>query len=171
LMSSNWRSDVGDSGNKIYQILQDYQDVDFGGGYLRLLEIDTNMKTISAKMYSPYYNLTKQDGSMFQLTGVKFIEDATLNPSVIVDTQKISVYPNPVKANQSCTIKISGMNDQQLEGARMSIYNIQGVRIFYSTKVGKLNVFSIPTKDNLFMGYITTENGRNYMFKVVSLNS
>jgi len=171
LMSSNWRSDVGDSGNKIYQILQDYQDADFGGGYLRLLEIDTNMKTISAKMYSPYYNLTKQDGSMFQFTGVKFVENTTINPVVTADTQKISVYPNPVKENQTCTIKISGMTDQQLEGARMSIYNIQGVRIFYSTNVSKLNVLNISTKDNLFMGYITTESGENYTFKVVSLNS
>jgi len=135
------------------------------------LEIDTNMKTISAKMYSPYYNLTKQDGSMFQFTDVKFIEDATLSPSVIVDTQKISVYPNPLKANQTCTIKISGMTDQELDGARMSIYNVQGVRIFYTTKVRKLNVLSVPTKDNLFMGYITTESGQNYTFKVVSLNS
>ena len=77
------RMDTGDNGNQIYQILQDYQDIDAGGGYLRLLEIDTEMKTISAKMYSPFYNITKQDESMFNFTNVKFVADVVpINPLI-----------------------------------------------------------------------------------------
>jgi len=75
VMTSAWRNDMGDNGNHIYQLLQDYQDQDYGGGYLRLLEIDTRLKTITAKMYSPYYNKTKQDASQFQFFDVKFIKD------------------------------------------------------------------------------------------------
>ncbi|MFC2080012.1 metallophosphoesterase [Bacteroidota bacterium] len=70
---SVWRDDIGENGNHIYQILQDYQGEDHGGGYIRLLEIDPKAETISAKMYSPFYNQTKNDASIFSFSGVKFI--------------------------------------------------------------------------------------------------
>lgn len=71
--SSTWRDDVGDHGNHIYEILQDYQGEDNGGGYMRLLEIDPQAGTISAKMYSPVYNKTRDDYSKFSFSGVKFV--------------------------------------------------------------------------------------------------
>lgn len=72
--SSAWRTDVGEKGNTIYQILQDYQGQDAGGGYIRLFNIDTQAGTISARMYSPFYDKTKDDASKFSFTGVKFIQ-------------------------------------------------------------------------------------------------
>ncbi|MCD6049166.1 MAG: metallophosphoesterase, partial [Verrucomicrobia bacterium] len=74
--SSAWRNDAGVNGNRIYQILNDYQTTDLGGGYLRLLEIDTTAGTMSARMYSPYYNITKTDFSAFSFTGVSFVQPA-----------------------------------------------------------------------------------------------
>ncbi|HEX8552837.1 MAG TPA: metallophosphoesterase [Abditibacteriaceae bacterium] len=71
--TSAWRTDVGEQDNTIYQILQDYQGQDSGGGYIRLLDIDTEAGTIDARMYSPFYDKTKEDTSKFSLTGVKFI--------------------------------------------------------------------------------------------------
>jgi len=71
--SSAWRDDIGMNGNHIYQLLQDYQGENKGGGFIRLLEIDTKAGTISAKMYSPYSNQTKEDASQFSFTNVKFI--------------------------------------------------------------------------------------------------
>ncbi|MGF7078201.1 metallophosphoesterase [Mucilaginibacter sp. UYCu711] len=65
--------DKGPAGNNIYQILQDYQGKDFSGAYIRLLQIDPAKGTISAKMYSPYYNLTKQDDSQFVINDVKLV--------------------------------------------------------------------------------------------------
>jgi len=70
---SVWRDDIGENGNHIYQILQDYQGEDHGGAYIRLLEINPKAGTISAKMYSPFYNQTKNDASIFSFSGVKFI--------------------------------------------------------------------------------------------------
>ena len=67
------RTDKGDNGNDVYQILQDYQGFDYGGAYTRLLEIDPAKGTIAAKMYSPYYNKTKEDDSKFILSGLKLI--------------------------------------------------------------------------------------------------
>ncbi len=71
--TSVYRVDKGENGNNIYQILQDYQGQDAGGAYIRLLEIDTKAGTIDGKMYSPYYNITKDDYSKFSLTGVQFV--------------------------------------------------------------------------------------------------
>ncbi len=72
---SAWRIGKGKNGNKIYEILQDYQKrkYDFGGGYLRLLTIDVKGKTISGEMYSPYFDKTKQDSSQFSFSNVNFI--------------------------------------------------------------------------------------------------
>lgn len=72
--SSTWRDNVGAHGNHIYEILQDYQGEDNGGGYMRLLEIDPQAGTISAKMYSPVYKKTRDDESRFSFSGVKFMQ-------------------------------------------------------------------------------------------------
>ena len=68
---SAWRDDKGDNGNTIYQILTDYQcneDI-----YIRLLDIDIQSKTITAKMYSPVTNSTLNDQSQFTFSDVQFI--------------------------------------------------------------------------------------------------
>lgn len=68
---SSWRVDDGTQGNPIYQILQDYQCKE--EGYIRLLDIDTQKGTITAKMYSPYLDKTLDDDSFFSFSDVKFI--------------------------------------------------------------------------------------------------
>ena len=74
VVTSAHRTDVGDKGNTIYQLLQNYQSLDYGGGFIRLLEIDPKAGTLSASMYSPYYKITKEDESKFSLSGLKFIK-------------------------------------------------------------------------------------------------
>jgi len=74
VVPSSYRIDTGEKGNDIYQLLQDYQHEDFGGGYIRLLEIDAKHKTMTAKMYSPYYNKTRDDASKFSFSDVKFLK-------------------------------------------------------------------------------------------------
>lgn len=75
VMSSAHRTDAGEKGNVIYQILQNYQNEDFGGGYLRLLDIDPEAGTISARMYSPFYQKTRtEEGTNFAFSKVKFIK-------------------------------------------------------------------------------------------------
>lgn len=63
----------GKQGNKVYEILQDYQGHDYGGGYLRLLTIDPSAGTISAKMYSPFYDKVLGGKSSFSFSNVNFI--------------------------------------------------------------------------------------------------
>ena len=103
------RIDTGENGNQIYQILQDYQDIDAGGGYLRLLEIDTEMKTITAKMYSPFYNITKQDESMFNFTDVKFVADVVpINPLISLTTGASNQAVNSGLSVSNITYTYSG---------------------------------------------------------------
>ena len=73
---SGWRADKGAKGNTIYQILQCYQHRDAGGGYLRLLEIDTAARTIRASMYSPFHDTTLPDASAFSFREVDFVPAA-----------------------------------------------------------------------------------------------
>ncbi len=72
--TSALKVDQGEHGNKIYQVLQDYQGEDFGGGYIRLFDFDLEKGTVEARMYSPYYNKTKEDESRFKLEGIEFIK-------------------------------------------------------------------------------------------------
>jgi hypothetical protein len=76
VMSSALKVDTGENGNKVYQILQNYQNEDLGGGYIRLLHFDIDKKTVSASMYSPYYKKTKEDGSKFNIEGIDFIKQS-----------------------------------------------------------------------------------------------
>lgn len=70
--SSTWRNDRGDNGNRIYQILTDYQHENFGDGYIRLLEVNPERKYFSAKVYSPYNGKEKCEASI-RFMGVKFV--------------------------------------------------------------------------------------------------
>ncbi|MFC3040717.1 metallophosphoesterase [Virgibacillus xinjiangensis] len=56
------RVSVGDYGNKVYQMLANYQMQENGGnGFLRLLEIDPEKGTVKATSYSPYLDEYKTD--------------------------------------------------------------------------------------------------------------
>lgn len=70
---SSWRNDKGDHGNRIYQIMSNYQREDYGGGYIRLLDIDTRRGSIVGRMYSPHYDKWKDDFSVVRFRGVRFI--------------------------------------------------------------------------------------------------
>ena len=74
VVSSALRIDTGQNGNKVYQILQDYQNADFGGGYLRLLHFDIDKGTVGAEMYSPFYKITKKDSSKFTIDNINFLK-------------------------------------------------------------------------------------------------
>ena len=53
---------VGNHGNKIYQMLANYQMIENGGnGFLRIVTVNPTKKTVSVKSYSPYINEYKTD--------------------------------------------------------------------------------------------------------------
>ncbi|KAJ3162839.1 hypothetical protein HDU86_003814 [Geranomyces michiganensis] len=66
---------TGDNGNKVYQMLADYQAGKNGGnGFLRLLTFDPAASKISVETFSPYINESKtDDGNRFEYTGVNLL--------------------------------------------------------------------------------------------------
>jgi len=68
----------GDHGNKVYQMLANYQNgvegsEKGGNGFLRMISVDTKASTISVKTYSPYLDEYKTDPSQqFIFKNVKF---------------------------------------------------------------------------------------------------
>ncbi|KAI8818328.1 uncharacterized protein EV422DRAFT_621860 [Fimicolochytrium jonesii] len=64
---------TGDAGNKVFQMLADYQDgVKGGNGFLRLLTFDAAARKISVTTYSPYVNQFKTDaGNQFEYNDVE----------------------------------------------------------------------------------------------------
>ncbi|UOE53357.1 metallophosphoesterase [Cytobacillus oceanisediminis] len=67
------RVSVGDYGNKVYQMLSNYQmQANGGNGFIRLLEIDPEAGTIKATSYSPYLDEYKTDWqNEFQYTNAE----------------------------------------------------------------------------------------------------
>ncbi|WP_069187891.1 family 16 glycoside hydrolase [Sporosarcina globispora] len=67
------RVSVGDYGNKVYQMLSNYQmQANGGNGFIRLLEIDPEAGTIKATSYSPYLDEYKTDWqNEFQFTNAE----------------------------------------------------------------------------------------------------
>lgn len=63
---------VGDQGNKVYQMLANYQSTDTA--HLRIIEIDTGKRTVSVKAYSPHLDHSfHDDTNEFILMDVDFI--------------------------------------------------------------------------------------------------
>lgn len=73
VMSTALLEGKGDHGNNYYQMLQNYQRDDFGGGYLRMLHFDLDKGTVNAEMFSPFYNDNKQDGSNYEITNLELV--------------------------------------------------------------------------------------------------
>ncbi|WP_244237388.1 metallophosphoesterase [Corallococcus llansteffanensis] len=62
---------TGDQGNKIYQLLTTYHDASTNP--TRLIEVDTAANTFSTRVYSPYTNAEKADGSKFTISNVSWV--------------------------------------------------------------------------------------------------
>lgn len=69
--TSAYREVTGTQGNKIYQLLTTYHDTTTNP--TRLIEIDTAANTFSTRVYSPYTNAEKTDGSKFTITNVSWV--------------------------------------------------------------------------------------------------
>ncbi len=79
----------------------------------------------------------------------------------------VSVYPNPLKVNQTSMVKIDGLSDEELQGAVMSIFNIQGVQIYSTKKVELLNSLNLQNQDGIYVGHVITSNGNDYSYRMV----
>ncbi|WP_320054788.1 MBG domain-containing protein [uncultured Acetobacteroides sp.] len=79
----------------------------------------------------------------------------------------LTVFPNPVYSNQGCSVKISGLNDSELQGTTLSVYSLKGLRVFHTPKVESLNTLNMPVGNGVYVGHLTTAKNKDYTFKVI----
>jgi hypothetical protein len=79
----------------------------------------------------------------------------------------VSVYPNPMRANQESTVKISGMSDEEMQGAVMSVYNVQGVQVYATRNVVQTNSLTLSGLAGAYVGHIITAKGNDYVYRIL----
>lgn len=95
------RNDAGLNGNRVYQMLSDYQCEVNGNGWLRIVEVDTTAGTMSVRTYSPWLNQYKTDAkNQFSFTGISWVSPSIniANSSFEAPTTSTFVY-NPSGAS------------------------------------------------------------------------
>jgi hypothetical protein len=109
-------------------------------------------------------------------TQLKTVTGQTLNTcSKVLSIKKsaqasVSVFPNPARAGQEFTVKLSGFADEELQGAVLTVYSTQGIPVLTSRKVEQENRLTLSGTDGVYMGRITTTDGQVLTFKVVLAN-
>ena len=79
----------------------------------------------------------------------------------------VNVYPNPAKINQESTVQISGLSAEELQGASMRIYNVQGVQVYSTRQVEQLNSLNLQNLEGVYMGHIITADGKDYSYRIL----
>ena len=72
-----------------------------------------------------------------------------------------------MKSSQMSTVKISGMSDEELQGAVMDVYNIQGVKVYSTKTVQQLNSLTLQNLDGSYVGHIITAKGNDYVYRIL----
>jgi len=81
--------------------------------------------------------------------------------------KKITVYPNPLKVNQPATIQMTGLSNEDLVGAELSVYSMQGICVYQSTKVEKTNSIYLPSISGMYLGNVKISTGQVFPFKII----
>ena len=81
--------------------------------------------------------------------------------------QQVSAYPNPVRTSQTCFVKASGFENIDLDGAVLRVYTLQGIQVYQSDKVEKVNSLILPAIPGVYVGHVTTTTGKDHVFKVI----
>ena len=81
--------------------------------------------------------------------------------------KNVSIFPSPVKKNQVSTVKLTGITDAELDGADLSVYTMQGTRVYQTSRVQKVNSINLPPIAGMYVGHVTTSRGQELQFKVI----
>lgn len=82
----------------------------------------------------------------------------------------INVYPNPAVAGQQFAVEISGATEEDLTGAILHIYNMQGVEVHKTDHVGVLNYVKFNNQYGNYVIRIVTVKGKTLNGKMTLTN-
>ncbi len=156
------RSDLGDHGNLVNQILADYQSYPNGGnGYIRLISISPSNNSISVKTYSPYLNsyLTdghnqftvpfKNEGSISNATST--VSGVTKN---IADCSRIGGVTVTASAGNAVTQTDGSFS---IPASGPAFYNLQITRQGYGVANDRIVASVIPRQPSPAKVFLSTE--------------
>jgi len=132
--------------------------------------------------YQWYKNNIEVDGATKQfyvdpngLTGSYSVKLTTTNGNTLYSCPivlnrssvkaQVTTFPNPVKENESFTVQLTGLTDDQLKVSKLSVYNIQGICVYETSVVMNLNQFNLSLS-GAYIGHLTT-TGIDYVFKII----
>jgi hypothetical protein len=80
---------------------------------------------------------------------------------------KISIYPNPVKRNQSTIVSFSGIEKEKIESSRLVVYKISGEKVYTNEHISTTTQLRINLPAGIYIGNVVTSDKEVYSFKVV----
>jgi phosphodiesterase/alkaline phosphatase D-like protein/uncharacterized protein YjiK len=153
--------------------------------YNRVLVLDNSTRIF--KTYQWYKDGVAIEGATKQyyedpkgLVGTYTMQATTTDGEILYSYPKVlsiplalqvTAYPTMVKAGQTCTVEITDeAMELDLTGADLSVYSSQGIRVYHSTKVEKINTVKLPIMNGVYSGRVTTADGQSFLFKVIVAN-
>ena len=79
----------------------------------------------------------------------------------------VNAYPNPSTNGQSINLNITGLNDDDLSGALLTIINNQGKIIYQDENVKTFNSLNLQGNSGIYFIRITTKEGREFTNKLI----
>jgi hypothetical protein len=80
---------------------------------------------------------------------------------------KISVYPNPIKRNESSIISFSGIEKEEIESSTLVVYKMSGEKVYTNEHMSMTTQLRINLPAGIYIGNVVTSDKEVYSFKVV----
>ena len=89
-------------------------------------------------------------------------------PKTIVKSKVKSIfaYPNPLKVNQTFTVDAASLSEAELLNAVITIYNLQGAKVFELKRIESLNKLDLHIPTGIYVGRLITSTGVEHNFEV-----
>jgi len=78
---------------------------------------------------------------------------------------QISSYPNPAVSNQSFNLDVTGLSQEDLDGASLRVYEVSGRMVMNTTNVERANSLSLP--EGVYIARLQTESGKVLTSKIM----
>jgi hypothetical protein len=85
----------------------------------------------------------------------------------LASARKVAAYPNPLKKEQECTVQMTGFNNDDFENSELTVFNMQGIRVYHSTNVQKTNYINFKALPGVYVGQFTSADGATHSFKII----
>ena len=80
--------------------------------------------------------------------------------------KSIFAYPNPLKVNQTFTVDAASLPEAELQNAVITMYNLQGSKVFELKKIESLNKLDLHIPVGIYVAKLVTSTGVEHNFEV-----